>query len=107
MDSTGWSPELKARYNYLNMGRETQEPTQILNFLVIKASTTYNAILERTGLHFFKDVASTYHLKLKFSMRKREGEERGDQKMARSCHVEALRSYGVGGQVLPIEDIDI
>lgn len=40
-------------------------------------------------------------------MRKREGEERGDQKMARSCHVEALRSYGVGGQVLPIEDIDI
>nr|XP_017233105.1 PREDICTED: uncharacterized protein LOC108207158 [Daucus carota subsp. sativus] len=35
------------------------------------------------------------------------GEELGDQKMARSCYIGALRSGGSGGQVLPIEDLDV
>ena len=70
----------------------------MLNFVVIKASTTYNAILGRTGLHAFKAIASTYHLKIKFPTRNGVGEERGDQKMARICYVAALRHDGAGGK---------
>jgi hypothetical protein len=89
----------------MTMGTEPREATQMLNFLVIKAVSSYNAILGRTGLHAFKAVASTYHLKLKFPTRNGVGEERGDQRMARSCYIAALRSDGIGGQVLPIEYI--
>ncbi|KAK1369900.1 hypothetical protein POM88_035992 [Heracleum sosnowskyi] len=89
----------------MTIGQGSKTTTQMLNFLVIKATSTYNAILGRTGLHAFKAVASTYHLKIKFPTRNRVGEERGDQKMARSCYVAALRLDGVGGQVLPIEDM--
>ena len=60
------------------MGQEPREATQMLNFLVIKASSTYNAILGRTGLHAFKAIASTYHLKMKFPTRSGVGEEKGD-----------------------------
>ena len=88
-------------------GLEPREAMQMLNFVVIKASTTYNAILGRTGLHAFKAIASTYHLKIKFPTRNGVGEERGDQKMARSCYVAALRHDGAGGQILPIEDMDV
>jgi hypothetical protein len=73
----------------------------MLNFVVIKASSTYNAILGRTGLHAFKAVASTYHLKIKFPTRNGVGEERGDQKTAMSCYVAALRPDGVGGAGSP------
>ena len=90
----------------MTMGREPREVTQMLTFLVIKASSTYNAILGRTGLHAFKAIASSYHLKIKFPTRNGVGEEKGDQKMARSCYVAALRPDGIGGQVMPIEDMD-
>lgn len=88
------------------MGREPQEATQMLIFLVIKASSTYNAILGQAGLHAFKAIASTYHLIIKFTTRNRVGEEKGDQKTTRSCSIVALRADEVGGQVLPIEDMD-
>ena len=90
----------------VTIGQEPQEATQMLNFLVVKAPSTYNAILGRTGLHAFKAIASTYHLKIKFPQRNGVGEEKGDQKVARSCYVAALKQDGVGGQVLPIEEFD-
>ncbi|XP_063939813.1 uncharacterized protein LOC135148496 [Daucus carota subsp. sativus] len=52
-------------------------------------------------------IPSTYHLKIKFPTKNGVGEEIGDQKMARSCYVGALKSGGTGGQVLPIEDLDV
>ncbi|XP_074324126.1 uncharacterized protein LOC141661044 [Apium graveolens] len=61
----------------------------------------------RTGIHAFKAVPSTYHMVLKFPIRNGVIEARGDQKMARSCYVAALRPDGTGGQVLPIEDMDV
>ena len=91
----------------VTIGQEPNEATQMLNFLVIKAASTYNAILGRTGLHAFKAIASSYHMKVKFPTRNGVGEQRGDQKMARSCYVAALRADGTGGQVLPIEDMDV
>ena len=50
----------------------------MLNFLLLKAPSTYNAILGRTSLHSFKAIASTYHLKIKFPKRNEVGEEKGD-----------------------------
>ena len=81
----------------VTIGQEPREAVQMLNFVLIKASTTYNAILGRTGLHAFKAIASTYHLKIKFPTKNGVGEEKGDQKMARSCYVIALRHDGAGG----------
>ena len=89
------------------IGQEPRQATQMLDFVVVKASSTYNAIMGRTGIHTFKAVPSSYHPVMKFPTRDGIGEERGDQKMARSCYVASLRVDGVGGQVLPIEDLDI
>nr|XP_017233146.1 PREDICTED: uncharacterized protein LOC108207198 [Daucus carota subsp. sativus] len=91
----------------VTMGTEPRQATCMLNFLVVKASSTYNANLGRTGIHTFKAIPSTYHMKIKFPTRNGIGEELGDQKMARSCYVGALKSGGTGGQVLPIEDLDV
>ena len=85
----------------VTMGTEPRQATCMLNFLVVKAASTYNAILGRTGIHAFKEIPSTYHLKIKFPTRNRVGEEVGDQKMARSCYVGALRSGGTGGKYYP------
>ncbi|KAK1369416.1 hypothetical protein POM88_035508 [Heracleum sosnowskyi] len=46
----------------VTMGQGSKTSTQMLNFIVINATSTYNAILGRTGLHAFKAVASSYHL---------------------------------------------
>ncbi|XP_063948020.1 uncharacterized protein LOC135152114 [Daucus carota subsp. sativus] len=91
----------------VTMGTEPRQATCMINFLVVKASSTYNAILGRTGIQAFKAIPSTYHMKIKFPTRNGIGEELGDQKMARSCYIGALRSGGTGGQVLPIEDLDV
>lgn len=56
------------------IGEEPREAIQMLNFLVIKATSTYNAILGQTWFHTFKVIASTYHLKIKFSTRSEVGE---------------------------------
>nr|XP_017217146.1 PREDICTED: uncharacterized protein LOC108194707 [Daucus carota subsp. sativus] len=85
----------------VTMGTEPRHATCMLNFLVVKASSTYNAILGRTGIHAFKAIPSTYHLKIKFPTRNGVGEEIGDQKMARSCYVGALKSGGAGGKYYP------
>ena len=67
----------------MTIGQEPCEVTQMLNFLVIKAVSSYNAILGRTGISAFQDIASTYHLKIKFPSRNGVGQEKGDQQLAR------------------------
>lgn len=79
----------------ITMGREPREVTQILNFLVIKASSTYNVILGRTCLRAFKAIASNYHLKVKFPINNGIGEEKKDQKTKNICYIAALRADGV------------
>ncbi|XP_074359600.1 uncharacterized protein LOC141699509 [Apium graveolens] len=77
---------------------EPREATQMLNFQVIKAASTYNTNMGRIGIHAFKVVPSTYHMVLKFSMRNGIGEATGDQKMAHSFYVAALSPDETGGQ---------
>ncbi|XP_074355906.1 uncharacterized protein LOC141695567 [Apium graveolens] len=85
----------------VTIGTEPREATQMLNFQVVKAASTYNVIMGRTGIHTFKAVPSTYHMVLKFPTRNGVGEARGDQKMARSCYIAALRPDGTGGRSSP------
>ncbi|XP_074374768.1 uncharacterized protein LOC141715188 [Apium graveolens] len=80
----------------VTIGEELREATQMLNFQVVKEASTYNAIVGRTGIHAFKAVPSTYHMVLKFPTRNGVGEARGNQNMARSCYVAALRPDGAG-----------
>ena len=89
----------------MTMGQELYEVTQFLNFLVVKAETSYNAILGRTGINAFQAVASTYHLKIKFPAKKGIGMEKRDQKEARTCYEAALRVDEIGGQAFPLEDM--
>ncbi|XP_074339894.1 uncharacterized protein LOC141677745 [Apium graveolens] len=86
---------------FVTIGEEPREAMQMLNFQVVKAASTYNAIMGRTWIHAFKAVPSTYHMVLKFPTSNGVVEAKGDQKMARSCYVVALRPDGTGGQVLP------
>ncbi|XP_074324003.1 uncharacterized protein LOC141660923 [Apium graveolens] len=80
----------------VTIGEEPKEATQMLNFQVVKAASTYNAIMGRIGIHAFKAVPSTYHMVLKFPTRNGVGEARGDQKMTRNCYVAVLKPDGTG-----------
>ncbi|XP_074327748.1 uncharacterized protein LOC141665659 [Apium graveolens] len=82
----------------VTIGEEPREATWMLNFQVVKEASTYNATMDRTGIHAFKAVPSAYHMVLKFPTRNGVGEAKGDQKMARSCYVVALRTDKTGGR---------
>ncbi|XP_074351497.1 uncharacterized protein LOC141690611 [Apium graveolens] len=85
----------------VTIGEEPREATQMLNFQVVNGPSTYNTIMGRTWINAFKAVPSTYHMVLKFPTRNGVGEARGDQKMARSCYVAALRPDGTWGMSSP------
>ncbi|XP_074342248.1 uncharacterized protein LOC141679728 [Apium graveolens] len=80
----------------------TRQATQMLNFVVVKVGSTYNATMGRTSIHAFKEVLSSYHSMIKFLTREGMGEERGDKKMT-SCYVASLREDGVGGRSCVLE----
>ncbi|XP_074357046.1 uncharacterized protein LOC141696817 [Apium graveolens] len=81
----------------VTIGEEPRDATQMLNFNFVKETSTYNTIMGRTWINAFKAVPSTYHMVLKFPTRNGVGEEKGDQKMARSCYAAALRLDGTEG----------
>lgn len=71
----------------------------MLNSVVVKASSAYNAILGRNELHAFKAIASTCYRKIKFLVRNGVGEEKRDQKIAKSFYVASLSADRVRGNV--------
>ncbi|XP_074336658.1 uncharacterized protein LOC141673821 [Apium graveolens] len=85
----------------LTMGQEPRKTTQMLNFMVVKVGSTYNAIMGMKGIHAFKAVLSSYHSVIKFPTRDGIGKEIGDQKMAKSCYVASLRADGAGERSCP------
>ncbi|KAK3001138.1 hypothetical protein RJ639_021971 [Escallonia herrerae] len=81
-------------------------PTQanlMLDFVVVKVPSAYNAILGRPALNQLQAVVSTYHLKIKFPIENRIGEVKGDQTTAYQCYVTSCRSKNK--EVLIIEDL--
>ncbi|XP_074351312.1 uncharacterized protein LOC141690406 [Apium graveolens] len=80
----------------VTIGEEPREATQMLNFQVVKAASTYNAIMGRTRIYDFKAMPSTYCMVLKFPTRNGVGEAKEDHKMARNCYIAALRPMEPG-----------
>ncbi|XP_077232043.1 uncharacterized protein LOC143865824 [Tasmannia lanceolata] len=56
------------------------------NFLVMRATSFYNAILGRPDQNLIGAVASPYHQKMKFIIPNGMGEVRGDQPQSRECY---------------------
>lgn len=64
----------------------------MVDFLVVNIKLAYNAILRRRFLTEGKMVISLPHLKLKFPVKDKVGEVRGDQKSARECYLATTKS---------------
>ncbi|XP_077217565.1 uncharacterized protein LOC143851939 [Tasmannia lanceolata] len=78
----------------------------MVNFLVVKATSVYNAILGRPGQNLIRGVASAYHQKMKFITPNGVGEVRGDQPQSRECYAMALKSKNAVESLL-IELLDV
>ncbi|KAK3033968.1 hypothetical protein RJ639_034132 [Escallonia herrerae] len=81
-------------------------PTQanfMLDFVVVRVPSAYNAILGRPALNQLQAVVSTYHLKMKFPTEHGIGEVKGDQTTARQCYVTLCQSKNK--EALIIEDL--
>ena len=86
-------------------GRYPRQTRALVNFLVVKAPSAYNAILGRPDLNALRAVVSTYHLKLKFPTNQGVGEVRGDQALARHCYNIALQRSDQS-DLCPVDGLD-
>ncbi|XP_077228536.1 uncharacterized protein LOC143861501 [Tasmannia lanceolata] len=77
----------------------------MVNFLVVRATSAYNAILGRPGQNLLRAIASAYHQKMKFITPNGVGEVKWDQPQSRECYVTALRKNA--SEALPIELQDL
>ncbi|KAK3034090.1 hypothetical protein RJ639_034070 [Escallonia herrerae] len=73
------------------IGTPPAQANFILDFVVVKVPSAYNAILGRPALNQLQVVVSTYHLKMKFPTEHEIGEAKGDQTIARQCYVTSCR----------------
>ncbi|KAK3026967.1 hypothetical protein RJ639_040819 [Escallonia herrerae] len=85
------------------IGTPPAQTNFMLDFVVVKVPSTYNAILGRPALNQLQAVVSTYHLKMKFPTEHGIGEVKGDQTTARQCYVTSCRSKNK--EALIIEDL--
>ncbi|KAK3008565.1 hypothetical protein RJ639_013962 [Escallonia herrerae] len=85
------------------IGTPPAQANFMLDFVVVKVPSAYNAILGRPVLNRLQAVMSTYHLKMKFPMEHGIGEVKGDQTTARQCYVTSCRSKNK--EALIIEDL--
>ncbi|XP_077221986.1 uncharacterized protein LOC143855806 [Tasmannia lanceolata] len=77
-----------------------------VNFLVVRATSVYNAILGRPSQNLIRAVTSAYHQKMKFITPNGVGEVRGDQPQSRECYAMALKGKNAV-ESLPIELLDL
>ncbi|XP_077215904.1 uncharacterized protein LOC143850547 [Tasmannia lanceolata] len=78
----------------------------MVNFLVVRAKSAYNAILGRPSQNLLRAIPSAYHQKMKFTTPGGIGEVRGDQPQSRQCYAAALRGESAS-ESLPIELFDL
>ncbi|KAK3030896.1 hypothetical protein RJ639_037246 [Escallonia herrerae] len=75
----------------------------MLDFVVVRVLSAYNAILGRTTLNQLRAVVSTYHMKMKFPTENGVGEVKGDQVVSRQCYMASCRNRA--NETLMIEDL--
>ncbi|XP_073121636.1 uncharacterized protein [Henckelia pumila] len=75
----------------LSLGNGEHRVTKMACFMVVDAPSSFNEILGRPTLSYFRAVASTYHQKLKFPSGREVGVVRGDQKAAQLCYVNKVK----------------
>ncbi|KAK3003449.1 hypothetical protein RJ639_018209 [Escallonia herrerae] len=85
------------------IGTPPAQANFMVDFVVVKVPSTYNAILGRPTLNMLQAVVSTYHLKMKFPTEHRIGEVKRDQTTARQCYVTSCQSKNK--EALIIEDL--
>ncbi|KAL0404446.1 UNVERIFIED_CONTAM: hypothetical protein Sradi_2085400 [Sesamum radiatum] len=76
----------------LSLGSYPKRSTKMVKFLVVKAPSAYKIILGRSSSNIFRVIASMYHMKLKFPTPDGEGEETGDERVARECYANTLKT---------------
>ncbi|KAK3018233.1 hypothetical protein RJ639_002767 [Escallonia herrerae] len=85
------------------IGTPPAQANFMLDFVVVKVPSAYNAILGRPALNQLQALVSTYHLKMKFPTEHGIGEVKGNQTTARQCYVTSCRSKDK--EALIIEDL--
>ncbi|XP_077219746.1 uncharacterized protein LOC143853936 [Tasmannia lanceolata] len=78
----------------------------MVNFLVVRATSAYNAILGRPGQNLLCAIASAYHQKMKFITPCGVGKVKGDQPQSTECYATALKGKNTS-EALPIELQDL
>ena len=66
-----------------------------MEFIVVKASSPYNAIMGRDWLHKMRAIPSTLHQKLRFPTKEGIMELNGDQVVAKWCVLAVVKQKGV------------
>ena len=76
----------------ITLGKESQQSTKMVDFLVVDTPSIYNVILGGPSLYKFQAVISVYHHAMKFPTVGGVGIIRGEQQSARSCYEVACRA---------------
>ncbi|KAK3008615.1 hypothetical protein RJ639_014357 [Escallonia herrerae] len=76
----------------MTVGAPPNQAKLMLDFVVVRVPSAYNAILGRTALNQLRAVVSTYHMKMKFPTENGVGEVKGDQVVARQCYMASCRN---------------
>ncbi|XP_077242335.1 uncharacterized protein LOC143882811 [Tasmannia lanceolata] len=109
-DLFGFSGEIVKVEGQIELPVFVREPPHqafaMVNFLVVRATSAYNAILRRPGQNLLRAIASAYHQKMKFITPNGVGEVKGDQPQSRECYTTALKGKNAS-EALPIELHDL
>jgi hypothetical protein len=73
-------------------GSYLRERVIMVKFLLVDRPLAYNAIFGRTALNKLKDVTSTPHLSMKFSIDEGVMVVKGDQREAQRCYNTSLKN---------------
>ncbi|KAK3009129.1 hypothetical protein RJ639_013704 [Escallonia herrerae] len=87
----------------VTVGAPLNQAKLMLDFVVVRVPSAYNAILGQTTLNQLRAVVSTYHMKMKFPTENGVGEVKGDQAVARQCYMASCRNRA--NETLMIEDL--
>ncbi|VFR02536.1 unnamed protein product [Cuscuta campestris] len=89
---TGASIEAEGQITLpVTLGSGNKTLTKQMRFVVVDIKCVHNAILGRPGINQVRAIISMAHLCMKFYTPNGIGKERGDQKNARSCYLEAVK----------------